>query len=119
MGQFANKLSARLRGRTARPAANINPVGERLRCVGIIRGDKTYGHGFGFRSHWELRAAIDAAEGKPRKADYRRGEPGDIDGFITTDGWFLNRREAQDFAVKSGQLSGQLGRELLSSDLKW
>ena len=92
----------------------VEPKGERLECVGIVRNVEVYGRASKFRSHWELRAAL-----KPWQKDYRRGEPGDIDGFITTTGRFLNRREAQDFAINSGQLKRALGREMLSSDLNW
>lgn len=82
---------------------------ERLRACAIMR------HGVmlerGFKTHWELRAAYgDEDPYKPLV--------GDLSGFITTLGRFVERYEAVDIAVEAGQAE-PMGRPLLSSDINW
>jgi hypothetical protein len=88
---------------------------ERLAAAAIMRGGDVLERGF--RSHWELRQAL-----KPGLIDYSRGEPGDIEGFVTSNGRFVNRHEAKDIAIAAGQIHERWknsGRDLLSSDIDW
>jgi hypothetical protein len=48
--------------------------------------------------------------------------PGDIEGFVTTNGRFVDRREAKDVALAAGQIHSSwktATRKLLSSDVHW
>lgn len=88
---------------------------ERLTAAAIQRSGEVLHRGF--KSHWQLRAALD-----PNDPDPRHGKPGDIDGFVTSTGRFVTRREARDVGVASGQLHKSwrtAQRDLLSSDINW
>lgn len=103
--------------RRARAAARATqrPAVERL-CAAAIKRDGEV-HERGFKSHWELRAALN-----PESVDYRHGLPGDVDGFVTTSGRFVDREEARAVALESGQIGPMwrnAGRSLLSSDISW
>ncbi len=81
--------------------------GEHLVSVALMRAGKLeHGH----KSHAELRRALG-------DADPYVSSPGDREGFYTSAGRFVTRAEAQDVAVRSGQLRQRMGRELLSSDV--
>lgn len=93
------------------PAAQI----ERLVSVAIARGDDVIAKGF--RSHYELRASID-----PPGVDHSKHVEGDVDGFLTSTGRFVERPEAKVVAIRSGQIDpswAQTRRDLLSSDVNW
>lgn len=96
------------------PAVKPAPDAERLVSVAIQRDGEV--HGRGFKSHYQLRAALGDA-----KLD--RPHPDDIEGFLTSAGRFVDRHDAKDVAVKSGQLPvawATSPRKLLSSDIdKW
>lgn len=121
MGSYTDRLTARLReggngrkrGRLARQVVNKQKVAglERLVSVAIIRGGEV--HSRGFKSHGELRAAL----GDDAPYEQRR-RPADQDGFLTSTGRFVDRREAVQIANASGQCHGRVG-ELLSSDIDW
>lgn len=71
----------------------------------------------GFKSHYQLRMAID-----PNDPDPRHGQPGDIDGFMTSDGRFVDRADAKRVAIAAGQIGASwkgATRQLLSSDINW
>jgi hypothetical protein len=112
MGSFSERLSKRLRGleESAKPKP-VDPAAERLVSVAIMRGGQLHK---GFKAHWELRASIDPTNREPTAH-----VPGDVEGFYTSKDRFVTRREAQFVAVAAGQLSGLMGRDLLSSDLDW
>lgn len=88
---------------------------ERLRAAAIMREGEVLERGF--KSHWQLRAALD-----PNDPDPRKGRPGDIEGFVTSAGRFVTRTEARSVAISSGQISKmweRAQRQLLSSDINW
>lgn len=71
----------------------------------------------GFRSHYQLRQSLD-----PSDPDPRISKPGDIDGFITSTGRLVTRKEARLIAIESGQVSHHwktATRDILSSDVNW
>lgn len=119
MGSYTDRLAARLRaggngpkrGRAARKVADAQKVAgiERITAVAIIRGGEV--HSRGFKSHAQLRAAL--GDEQPYQ-DIAR--PNDQEGFLTSAGRFVNRREAVQVAQASGQCRGRIG-ELLSSDI--
>lgn len=111
MGSFSDKLAKRLRGQTAPPAPKANV--ERLVAVAILRDGAVIQRGF--KSHWELRAAINP----DRTADHTKHIPGDVDGFYTSNCRFVTREEAVSVAVAAGQIGRPQGRPLLSSDIEW
>lgn len=84
---------------------------EHLVACSIYRGCEY--HSFGFRSHAQIRSRLgdkDAYDQKHR--------PDDIEGFETSEGRFVNRREAKLIAEECGQCQ-PMRRELLSSDITW
>ncbi|MBB5985985.1 hypothetical protein [Sphingobium lignivorans] len=86
---------------------------ERLIAVAIQRGPTLTSSAF--KSHVDLRMAL--GDQNPYL-----GQPGDIDGFMSSTGRFLTRRDAVSVAIKAGQLSPRwlnATRELLSSDINW
>lgn len=88
---------------------------ERLTSVAIKRGDEV--HHRGFKSHYMLRAALN-----PEHKDHRLTVEGDVDGFMTSAGRFVTRREARDVAIGAGQINESwrtAQRDLLSSDINW
>lgn len=88
---------------------------ERLKAVAILRDGEILERGF--KSHYQLRQAIDADA-----LDHRTSNPGDTDGFITTEGRFVDRDEAKDVAIAAGQIHPSwktAQRKLLSSDINW
>ena len=126
MGSYTDRLAARLRDggngrKSARPtrqhadamktarAVADTPDSERIVAVAIIRDSEV--HSRGFKSHAQLRAALGDAQ--PYQ-DIAR--PNDTEGFLTSTGRFVNRREVVQVAQQSGQCRGRIG-ELLSSDI--
>lgn len=85
--------------------------GERLVSCVIIRDGEV--RSMGLRSHGEIRAAL--GDNDPYKVDRR---PTDQEGFLSSTGRFLDRREAVTVAQAAGQCNGRVG-ELLSSDVSW
>lgn len=108
MGRYADNLSRRLREQKATKAALASDT-EWLVSVAISRGGTIHS---GLRSHYELRSSL--GDESPHIPN-----PDDIEGFMTSEGRFVGRREAQDVAIASGQLSRPQGRPLLSSDIEW
>lgn len=91
----------------------VNP--ERLQAAAILRNGEVLERRL--QSHWELRAALD-----PDNPDPRQGLLGDIDGFVTTAGRFVDRSAARDVAIAAGQIGPMwksASRPLLSSDIDW
>jgi hypothetical protein len=69
----------------------------------------------GFKSHWQLRSALD-------DPDPKNGRPGDVDGFVTSTGRFVDRMEAREVGIAAGQINSTwrgAHRDLLSSDINW
>jgi hypothetical protein len=89
---------------------------EKLVAAAIERDGKVLERGF--KSHFQLRSALD-----PDDPDPRYGKPGDIDGFMTSTGKFVTRAEAVPIAVAAKQIHPTWGtgshRPLLSSDITW
>ena len=97
--------------KSARPPAKIpKQDAERLTGVAIIREGET--HKMLQGGHWQLRNRLG-------DDDPNRRQPGDQEGFWTSKDRFVDRDEAQDIAVESGQIRGKMGRDLLSSDIRW
>jgi hypothetical protein len=65
----------------------------------------------GFRTHSELRQSL----GYEKPYEERRN---DKHGFITSDGNFVNRRDASIVGLRSGQVHSGI-RDLLSCDIDW
>ncbi len=85
---------------------------EKLKAAAIERNGKVW---TGARSHWEIRMSLG-------DDDPRMSAPGDVEGFVTTSGRFIDRNEARQIGVASGQLSPMwrdAARKLLSSDINW
>lgn len=82
---------------------------ERLISVAIIRDDVT--HDNGSRSHYALRDFM--GDECPNTTRH-----GDLEGFMTSQGRFVDREEAKLVGEESGQCQPQ-GRPLLSSDINW
>jgi hypothetical protein len=76
---------------------------ERLKAAAIMRNDEVFERGF--RSHRELRQAL--GDDDPDK-----GKPYDVDGFVTTEGRFVDRYDARAVAIAAGQIHP-------SSDVDW
>ena len=113
MGAYADNLLKRIQGRMeARKPKPVDPKAERLRAVAILRDGRVFERGF--KSHWELRAALN-----PELMDYTQTIHGDVDGFITTSDRFVDRTEAQEVAFKAGQIHSMMRRPMLSSDINW
>jgi hypothetical protein len=93
-----------------------DPMGiERLKSVAILRSEEVLERGF--KSHYQLRLAID-----PDDPDPRMPKLGDIDGFVTTTDRFVDRDEAKEVAIAAGQIHPSwksATRKLLSSDVNW
>src|SRR5262245_17379193 len=89
---------------------------ERLVAVALKRNETVESRGF--KSHWQLRAAIDPNNHNPHMSD-----PRDMEGFLTSTGRFVTRQEAITVAVAAGQISNTWAtgshRPLLSSDINW
>jgi hypothetical protein len=88
------------------PKATTNA--ERLVSAAIVRDGQTK---HGLRSHYELRASLGDDDPKVSR-------PGDIEGFLTDQGRFVDRWAARDVAVIAGQAMAA-SRPLLSSDINW
>lgn len=87
-------------------------MSERLKCAAIQRGGKIHD---GLRSHYELRRSL--GDPNPQVSNLN-----DEEGFITTTGRFVDRDEARQVGLASGQLHGmweRAERKLLSSDIEW
>lgn len=82
---------------------------ERLICAAIKRGTLVHG---GFNSHSQIRGAL--GDKNPYVST-----PGDVEGFATSHGRFLDRRAAQDVAFAAGQITRRMERDMLSSDIDW
>lgn len=88
---------------------------ERLVSVAIMRNDEVLDRGM--KSHYQLRMALNPDDPNPSL-----GQIGDIDGFMTSKGRFVDRDEARDVALLSGQIHPSwrtASRDLLSSDVDW
>lgn len=88
---------------------------ERLTAAAIKRDGDVLERGF--KSHYQLRSALDPNDPNPRE-----GKPGDVDGFVTTAGRFVDREQAKKVALAAGQISEhweRATRQLLSSDINW
>lgn len=86
---------------------------ERLKAAAILRDHAILERGF--KSHYQLRQALD-------DPDPRTSKPDDIDGFTTTENRFVDRYEARDVAIAAGQIHASwktASRPLLSSDIDW
>jgi hypothetical protein len=85
---------------------------ERLTHAAVMRGGEIKS---GFRSHYELRQSLGDTNPQSRQM-------GDVEGFMTSNGRFVNRFEAKDIAIEAKQISDgwrTAKRELLSSDINW
>jgi hypothetical protein len=100
MGDYTKRLFAR------KKAVQSGPV--LIACY--IKRDGEY-HSLGFRNHYAIRAALGDESPKTSKE-------GDEEGFVTSDGRYLNRSEARLLGAKNGQCSAA-SRGLLSSDVNW
>lgn len=88
---------------------------EKLTAAAIKRNGEVLERGF--KSHWQLRAALD-----PSDPDPRMPKLGDTDGFVTSAGRFVDRDNAKAVAIAAGQISPMWKtgtRKLLSSDINW
>lgn len=88
---------------------------ERLVAAAILRDGKVMERGA--KSHWELRMYLN-----PENYDHSTAIPGDLEGFVTSTGRFVDRSEAKLVAVASGQVNPRwkfAERDLLSSDINW
>lgn len=88
---------------------------EKLQAAAIVRDGAVLERGF--KSHWQLRAALN-----PDDPDPRIGLPGDVEGFVTTTGRFVDRDEAKTVGLAAGQIGTMwkdAKRALLSSDINW
>jgi len=88
---------------------------ERLVSVAIMRNGEVIDRGY--RSHTALRLALD-----PDLWDPSVTVDGDVEGFMTSTGRFVDREEAKDVAADSRQIHESwrnLNRPLLSSDVGW
>lgn len=98
------------------PPTPVNEIPvERLVAVAIERDGVVLNSGF--KSHYDLRAAIG-----PAGADHSKHVEGDVDGFVTSTGRFVDRAGAKAVAIASGQIDEgwkQIRRDLLSSDINW
>jgi hypothetical protein len=86
---------------------------ERLTAVAIQRNGETFSQNF--KSHYQLRCWLS-------DPDPQRSTRGDVDGFLTSTGRFVNRFEAKDIAIQAKQIHDrwrETKRELLSSDINW
>jgi hypothetical protein len=86
---------------------------ERLTAVAIQRKGETFSQNF--RSHYQLRCWL--SDPNPQVST-----PGDLDGFLTSTGRFVTRKEARLIAIESGQVSEHwktATRDILSSDVNW
>lgn len=84
--------------------SNVRLTGCWVRRDGVLKE--------GFKSHAEVRHLF-----KDGNDPYTR-VPGDEEGFTTSDGQYVSRRQALRIGVESGQCRYQ-ERELLSSDINW
>lgn len=99
------------RPKRAKPPKAAPFSGEKLHAVALIRDGEL--HRQPYRgSHWQIRAAL----GDP---DPTKHVNGDVEGFVTTSGRFVDRAEAQEIAIAAGQIRSLMGREMLSSDITW
>lgn len=88
-------------------------IKERLTAAAIQRNGEVLERGF--KSHYQLRAALGDTDPVCRQS-------GDVEGFMTSTGRFVNRFEAKDIAIQAGQISDgwrDATRQLLSSDINW
>lgn len=88
-------------------------MGERLKAAAVIRDGAIIERGF--RSHYQLRQAL--GDPSPQTSNLN-----DVEGFVTTDGRFVDRAEAREVALAAGQIHPSwktASRPLLSSDINW
>ncbi len=87
---------------------------ERLEAAAIIRDGQTVSRFF--KSHIQVRASMG-------DADPEKSKRGDTEGFITSNGRFVDRQEAIKVGLASGQLNAMWDRpnmrDVLSSDINW
>ncbi len=84
-------------------------TGEKLVAAALMREGVVESRGF--KEHWRIRAARG-------DADPYQKNPADDYGFLTSTGRFVDRREAMEIGAAAGQCQ-IMGRELLSSDIRW
>lgn len=88
---------------------------ERLKAAAIMRDGALLERGF--KSHYQLRAALDPDDPAPQYS-----KDGDLEGFVTSTGRFVDRDEARAVGMAAGQLHtswANAKRPLLSSDINW
>lgn len=85
---------------------------ERIVSVAIKRNGKVCDVDASRHSHRELRQSLGDVDPDFSKWD-------DVDGFLTNTGRFLNRREAVDVALASGQIRRPKAHLLSSDILQW
>jgi hypothetical protein len=89
-------------------------MSERITAVALKRGEKLVKALRG-GSHSELRASL--GDENPYQA-----RASDVEGFVTSRGRFVTRKEAVPIAIEARQIHpawSQVSRDLLSSDLDW
>lgn len=106
MGRYSDNLAKRFRVKRAKSPLQD---GERLIACAIIRNGVTESRGF--KEHWRIRAAL--GDSNPHESN-----TGDQEGFITSNGRFVNRYEARLIAEEAGQAVASI-HPLLSSDINW
>lgn len=113
MGSYTDTLFKRGRTRSQsnsnglKKLANTPTTQERLVACGIIRDGVT--HSYGFKSHGDIRRKL-------RDENWSNSRPGDEEGFITSEGRFVSREEANRIGAAAGQCV-RMGRKFLSSDI--
>ena len=94
-------------------AAQKKASAERLVSAAIQRNGEL--HSNGFKEHWRIRAALGDINPTTSNLD-------DAEGFMTSLGRFVDRSEAREIALASGQVGPMwrdASRKLLSSDINW
>ena len=84
-------------------------AGEHLVAAAIVR-DGTI-HSNGARAHYEIRHQLG-------DDNCSQSNPDDVEGFLSSTGRFLTRREAMVIGERAGQCRPMV-RDLLSSDIRW
>lgn len=104
----------RFRQKRATETKRRDPDTEKLVGCVLRRDGVEYGRDRQYRDHASLRREIGGTD----LFDPYKPVAGDICGFLTNRGNFLDRRHARAIAHMAGQATSS-GRELLSSDIDW
>jgi len=110
MSSLARKMARNRAKRAAWPKPRAR-ASEKLEAVAIMREGvlhRQFKHG----GHWQIR--LDLGDANPNASN-----PSDVEGFVTTQGRFVDRGEGQEIALAAGQIRQRMGRPMLSSDLDW